>query len=38
MQPFQEIDDGHFAVLEHGKEIIGGGFHQSFVPQSVKGR
>ena len=36
-RPFQEIDDGHFAVFEHGKEIIGGGFHQSFVSQPVKG-
>ena len=37
VQPFQETDDGHLAVFEHGKEIIGGGFQQFLVPQAVKG-
>ena len=38
MQPFQKIHDGYFAVFEHGKEIVGGGFEKFFVSQSVKGR
>ena len=26
MQPFQKIDDGHFALLEYRKKVIGGRF------------
>jgi hypothetical protein len=35
MQPFQKIDDGHFAVFEHGKKIVGGRFQQFFISQGV---
>ena len=38
MQPFQKLGNGNFVFFEHGKEIVGGGFHQFLVSQSVKGR
>jgi hypothetical protein len=36
MQPLQKIDDGHFAVFEHGKKIVGGGFQKFLLAQGVK--
>ena len=38
VQPFQKLVNGNFVFFEHGKEIVGGGFQQFLVPQSVKGR
>jgi hypothetical protein len=37
VQPFQEIDDGHFAAFEYGKEIIGGCPAQRLIPFAPMG-
>ncbi len=37
MQPLQKIDDGHFAIFENGKEVIGGGFQQFLMPERIEG-
>ena len=37
MQPFQKVGDGNLVFLEHGKEIVGGGFQQFLVTKSIEG-
>ncbi len=38
VKPFQKLVNGNLVLLEHGKEIVGGGFHQFLVSDAVKGR